>query len=281
MSNNQNMQPMAMDTSSPEKTKYITVQQYRIWQAEAKAKEEELQVTITELIDQNKNLASQLAVYEKRMRPRTQSTSFTSTLRVGPTVGDGSTSQQTVSESSSQLEDQSVGNSTTQSQKNKNKVYKPPPITVSGVYNFKLFKELIYKKLDPESVTYKATNENGKIIVTVKTEEQFRSLISHLKEFIDAQIGKPKHTLSRLAYHTYKLKNEKPYRVVVRGLPATTDIEEIKQEFLNEGHVAVRVTNIKKTIKKRNENREIVSRETKIFPIFNVELEPKENNIEA
>jgi hypothetical protein len=44
-------------------------------------------------------------------------------------------------------------------------------------------------------------------------------------------------------YHTYQLKEERAYRVVLKYLHHTTEIEDIRQDLLHHGHVARNIVN--------------------------------------
>lgn len=69
-------------------------------------------------------------------------------------------------------------------------------------------------------------------------------------------------------FHTYKLKGERNFNVVLRGLHPSTPVEDIKEFISAEGHDVVNVCNIK-------DNR------TKLpMPLFWVNLKPKSNNKE-
>lgn len=154
-----------------------------------------------------------------------------------------------------------------QSDKQVVKIRKPPKVTVSGINDFNNFTKLITTFVGEDKVLYKALN-NGNIIVEAKSEDTFRTLITELKK-------------TNISYHTYGIKAEKPYRVVVRGLPPSTETNAIWEEFERKGHQPVKVVNIAKTIKVRNKDNQIIDRRHKAFPLFYVDLEPKDNNKDA
>ncbi|KAK5643915.1 hypothetical protein RI129_007760 [Pyrocoelia pectoralis] len=86
-----------------------------------------------------------------------------------------------------------------------------------------------------------------------KMIEELAQLITQLKS-------------AKIVYHTYQIKDERAYRVVVRNLHHTIDIEEIKDELLKHGHTVRNITNIRHRISKDP------------LPMFVVELEPAQNN---
>ena len=72
---------------------------------------------------------------------------------------------------------------------------------------------------------YTKSMANNVIKITCLTPETYRTLIKHFKD-------------TSLFYHTYQLKEERDYRVVLKYLHHTTDVEEIRQNLLQQGHVA-------------------------------------------
>jgi len=65
---------------------------------------------------------------------------------------------------------------------------------------------------------------NNFIKITCLTPETSRTLIKHFKE-------------TDVYYHTYQIKEERAYRVVLKYLNHTTEIEDIRQD-LQQGNVA-------------------------------------------
>lgn len=88
----------------------------------------------------------------------------------------------------------------------------------------------------------------------------------------------PNQDMHGIEYHTYQLKQNKPYQVVIRGLQPTTSVEDIKAELLNIGHDGVNVTNviIRNTEVKKNESGQNVrGKSYKVArPLFYVNLTP-------
>ena len=69
-----------------------------------------------------------------------------------------------------------------------------------------------------------------------------------------------------ISFHTYQLKQEKAYRIVVKGLHHTTSTEDIKAELILLGHQVRSIINVK-------------SRSTKEpLSMFFVDLDPNPNN---
>ena len=96
---------------------------------------------------------------------------------------------------------------------------------------------------------------NNVIKINCVTPETYRNLIRYLKE-------------NNIYYHTYQLKEERAYRIFIKHLHHSTDIEEIRQEMLELGHKARNILNAHHRITKEPLN------------LFFIDLEPAENNKE-
>jgi hypothetical protein len=66
---------------------------------------------------------------------------------------------------------------------------------------------------------------NNVIKLTSSTPDTYRNIIKHFKE-------------NGIFFHTYQLKEERAYRVVLKYLHHSTDVKDIRQELLEMGHVA-------------------------------------------
>jgi len=83
----------------------------------------------------------------------------------------------------------------------------------------------------------------------------YRTLIRHIQEI-------------NIYYHTYQHKEERAYRIVIKHLHHSTDIDEIRQELLELGHKAWNIQNAQHRITKETLN------------LFLIDLEPAQNNKE-
>jgi hypothetical protein len=128
---------------------------------------------------------------------------------------------------------------------------KPPPIIITGVKIIKPLLELL-DSIAKDKYTLK-TLYNSQVKVQPLESTAYTTII---KALID------RHT----EFHSYKPKNERSFRVVLRNIHPSTDTNDIKQSLHEIGHDANNVWNIKQ-------------RGTKIpLPIFFVDLMPKTNN---
>ncbi|EFN89295.1 Nucleic-acid-binding protein from transposon X-element, partial [Harpegnathos saltator] len=69
-------------------------------------------------------------------------------------------------------------------------------------------------------------------------------------------------------FHTYKPKQDRSFRVVLKNMHSSTDMEELKQAINNHGHEVTNIWNVKQRVTK------------KPLPLFFVEIKPGSNNKE-
>ncbi|CAH1115455.1 unnamed protein product [Psylliodes chrysocephalus] len=93
---------------------------------------------------------------------------------------------------------------------------------------------------------------NDTIKINVSTPDTYRKLIKQLQD-------------DKVVYHTYQVKQDKAYRVVIRNLHYSIPTAEIS-EALKKGHTVQNILNIKHRKTKEH------------LPLFFIDLESKENN---
>jgi hypothetical protein len=96
------------------------------------------------------------------------------------------------------------------------------------------------------------SDETIKVSALIDTN---RKLIQHLKD-------------KNIIYHTYQLKEERAYRVVIRHLHHSIPTEEIKTELEKAGHKIRKIMNVKNRVTKEP------------LSLFFVDLELQHNNKE-
>lgn len=133
------------------------------------------------------------------------------------------------------------------------KKIKAPPIFVSGVQNIKPLQKLL-DNIAQGCYTLKILN-NDQVKIQSNKSEKYLPIITALKE---------KNT----EFFTYQRKENRNFKVVLRNLHPSVEIQEIKEELKAKGHNVLRINNIIQRISK------------KPLPLFFVELENKENNKE-
>ncbi|KAH8350297.1 hypothetical protein KR067_013519 [Drosophila pandora] len=136
------------------------------------------------------------------------------------------------------------------------KSFKPPPIFIPDVTNIAALISTIENSVGKgKDFTYKAARDN-QIRVMMPDKESYSALKSHLDS-------------AGNRYFTFQPKEDRAYRVVVKGLHHTTDIDDIKEDFRRQGHVVRDVRNAVGHISKTP------------LSIFFVNLEPSSNNKEV
>lgn len=108
---------------------------------------------------------------------------------------------------------------------------KPEPIFVTGVIDIKKLKELLSTIVESEKYTM-TTLRSGHIVKIMPTDVD---TYKHIRaNFITNDVS----------HYTYKLKSERAYRVVLRGLHSSEDTDQIKQELFELGHDVRQITNV-------------------------------------
>jgi ribonuclease BN (tRNA processing enzyme) len=135
--------------------------------------------------------------------------------------------------------------STSKNSDNSKREPKPPPIYIYGVNNFKAMPGL--PKMKPILL---------KRCLTIQyTPETYRKLIQHVRD-------------EKIIHHTYQLKQERAYRIVIRDLYHSIPISDIAEELNKKGHKVRNMINVKHRVTKEP------------LLLFFVDLEPQSNNKE-
>jgi hypothetical protein len=107
-----------------------------------------------------------------------------------------------------------------------------------------------------EPDTYRTTAlANDTVKISANTIDTYRSLVKHMKE-------------ENIVQHTYQIKTEQAYRIVIRHLHHSVTLDDIKEEIHKEGHTVRNIMNIKHKQTKNPSS------------LFCVDLEPHANNKE-
>ena len=134
---------------------------------------------------------------------------------------------------------------------NNDNVPKPPPIFIPDVADIKNMVENFLKVISSEDFTYKSLKD-GQVRLMLKSVDSYRKIVKHLDN-------------KNIKFHTYQLKQERAFRVVVKNLHFSTPIESIKDELENLGHKVRNIANVKSRVTKNP------------LSIF-VDLEPSSDN---
>ncbi|CAH2100345.1 unnamed protein product [Euphydryas editha] len=139
------------------------------------------------------------------------------------------------------------------SQKPKEYVPRPEPIFVTGIVTIAPLRDLLQKVTDLNNFTM-TTLKSGHIIKLMpKDIDTYKVIRDNLIE-------------NNINHFTYKLKSERSYRVVVRGLHASEDISMIKEAIETNGHKVKQIVNVLHRATKEK------------LPLFFVDLEQQANN---
>jgi len=148
------------------------------------------------------------------------------------------------------LNQQQADDNNDQTQPHTQPIPKPPPIIIYGVLNYKKMIENLTTITEEETFQCKVL-QNDSIKINTHTTDAYRKLVRHLNS-------------ETIVHHTYQMKQNRAYRVVIRNLHYSIPVEEIK-ELRRQGHTV----------------RNIVTRyrvHKHPLSMFYVDLEPQHNN---
>lgn len=129
---------------------------------------------------------------------------------------------------------------------------KPPPIYVYGITDYKGMIDNLALVVDDETYhTISLPNLTVKIIP--HTSDTYRKLIHHIRS-------------EDIIHHTYQLKQDRAYRVVIRGLHHSTPLTEISVELAKLGFKVRNIINARHRVTKQP------------LPLFFIDLEPQKHN---
>lgn len=131
---------------------------------------------------------------------------------------------------------------------------KPPPIFVNEVDNIIPLQALL-RCVAPDAHSIKIINSNH-VKITSDSKEVYSAIVKALTE-------------KSTKFHTYQLKENRAFRVVLKHVHHTSDVDEIKESLKLRGHV---VRNIHNILQRGTKNP---------LPMFFVDLEPSSNNKEV
>jgi hypothetical protein len=142
---------------------------------------------------------------------------------------------------------------TSPSQQKQTKLLLHPPIFIDDVTDIQTMIKSIEKDINKEDYQLKIKNNQVKILPT--NPDSYRKLIKLLK------------TLNA-KFLTYQLKQERSFRVVLRNIHHSANLDELKYELQHLGHEVTKISNIRHRITKNP------------LSLFFVVLKQKPNNKE-
>src|SRR6266576_2369383 len=142
---------------------------------------------------------------------------------------------------------------TTQVIRKDKKVPAPEAITVYGVADFNIFQQAILSNLTAvANLPVFNTLGNGSIKVKAACVDSYRQIMNLLKmmqEEAGTNNEQGNHDLGKIEYHCYKLKQERNYCFIIRGLHPTTELQRIKDGLFQQGYRVCHIVNLRKRIK--------------------------------
>lgn len=150
-------------------------------------------------------------------------------------------------------EEEEVGNAGSEDSRENKSEPKPPPVTV---YNVGVVAHIHKLLAEVTNGNYNIKTTNPETVkIQVFKAEHYTKLIKELDT-------------RNTQYHTYRLKSEKTFRVVIKGLHPSTEKDEIKTALKELNHEAVNIHNVRHRTDKYP------------LPIFFIDLQPSDNNKE-
>ncbi len=160
------------------------------------------------------------------------------------------------------------------------KILAPEAITVCGVKDFNIFQEAILNNhTEGALLPVFSTLGNGTVKIKAANVDSYRQILNILKEMQEATLTDNEQViqaLGKIEYHCYKLKQERNYCFIIRGLHPTTELQRIKDGLFQQGYRVCHIVNLRKRIKSADG---IYS--YKQLPLHRVEIISTEHNKEV
>src|SRR6266550_6198344 len=156
----------------------------------------------------------------------------------------------------------------------------PEAITVYGVVDFNIFQQAILNNLTTVAhLPVFNTLGNGSIKIKAACVDSYRQILNLLKK-MQEEAGNSNEEdaqdLAKIEYHCYKLKQDRNYCFIIRGLHPTTNLQRIKDALFQQGYRVCHIVNLRKRIKSADGNYTY-----KQLPLHRVEIISTEHNREV
>jgi len=146
---------------------------------------------------------------------------------------------------------------------------KPPPFFITGVKSVQVFNNFLsHMKIVPSEMKALA---NSDLKILLNTSDDYRKLRKALDD-VTSLPDSDKKELGSIQFHTFRLPEDKPFTVFIRGLHHSTDLKALSDELTALGHHVINIINVH--IKKKVDNKSIITK----LPLFKVEVKTCENN---
>lgn len=152
---------------------------------------------------------------------------------------------------SSAYPSQSVNNDTINCSEQNTNSPKPPPLFLPGVIDIKPLIDILDSTI--KNNYFLKTISHNQIKIQPNNSDAYRKIVQTLNK-------------NSVSFHTYQLKEQRSFRVVIRNLHHSISLDDLKQEIECKGHKVKNIYNIKQKITKEP------------LPLFILELEQNQNN---
>lgn len=115
-------------------------------------------------------------------------------------------------------------------------VPKPPPIFVPNVTKIEQLTNIVKSAVGENNYSYKIIG-NNQVKIQPASDEGYSAIVNGLKA-------------NNANFHTYQLKAERKFRVVVKNIHHSVDIADLKKELEELGHKVANIYNIKHRVTK-------------------------------
>ncbi|KAI4474719.1 hypothetical protein M0802_004040 [Mischocyttarus mexicanus] len=105
----------------------------------------------------------------------------------------------------------------------------PPPIYIDDVLDIQSLTKCLNDAVRKDNYTYKISNNQVRVLPA--DADSYRKITKTLKSL-------------NASFHTYQLKQERSFRVVLRNVHHSADLNDLKNELMELGHEVVNISNI-------------------------------------
>lgn len=128
---------------------------------------------------------------------------------------------------------------------------KPPPIFIPDVTDVNKMITNLTKVIPKSEISYKSLR--NQVMLRISSVDSYRKLVKSLDN-------------SNISYNTFQIRQERAFRIVMKGIHPSTPDTDIKSELLVLGHQVRSIINVKSRVNKER------------LPMFFIDLDPKSNN---
>ncbi len=235
---------------------------------------------VIDIIKERNELKTQVAQLQFKITQLEKSITTPAKKKRAPKSDYGSSNESNQSKINVPPPPETSTSQTTKSDTKVKKVPTPEAITVYGVVDFNKFQAAILNN-HTEGSFYPvfSTLGNGTIKIKAACVESYRQILNLLKEMQEITMTnneQDSQALGKIEYHCYKLKQERNYCFVIRGLHPSTELQRIKDALFQQGYKVCHIVNLRKRIKSADGTYSY-----KQLPLHRIEIISTEHNKEV